>query len=288
MKRWVFISLATGALFAVGFLFANDEEEIPMETLTVELPNFEGMVGWNEQIAGSPNAGTLIGIHGTPGSWTAWLGLMSEPLIKEQYNFYAFDRPGWGVSRDNENQVLPKLEDQVSILSETLDQMELTPPKILVAHSWGGPVALALAAARPDLVDAVVVIASPADPSVSEPRWYHKAAKLKLIQFIIGRSMSRSNVEMLTLDEELKWLAPQLAQITQPVAIMQGKKDWLVKPENAFYLERMLENATVNLLYDEKANHFIPFRQTELVANTVDWAASQLSVASAANCTEQC
>jgi pimeloyl-ACP methyl ester carboxylesterase len=200
---------------------------------------------------------------------------MEEPVLSS-YQILAFDRAGWGQTMGNSGQVIPSLEFQADILAAAIRPMNLKSPTILVAHSWGGPVALALAIYHPDLVDGMLLIASPGNPEISQPRWYHKLAKAKPIQWIIGKSMTRSNQEMLALDRELEKLMPNLNNISVPTVIMQGKKDWLVKPENAFFLNRNLENANVKLVYDTKANHFIPFSQTDKVALEVMWLHQQI------------
>ncbi|WP_320821944.1 alpha/beta fold hydrolase [Reinekea sp.] len=267
-------------LFSLGIggcaLFTQDNHSAPAKNrLALQTAKFQGELSWVEQPASSAPIGTLVGIHGTPGSWTAWQPLMAQPGI-EAYNFHAFDRPGWADSQAIDGAVFTGLADQADLLALAIGQLPAAPPLILVAHSWGGPVALALAARYPDLIDGLVVIAAPADPKVTLPRWYHKAAKIGPIRWLIGQEMARSNLEMLSLANELQILAPHLAAIRAPTLIMQGKKDWLVAPQNAFYLDRMLVNAHHEMRYDLEANHFIPFKQTDAVLAAIQWVAGQV------------
>jgi pimeloyl-ACP methyl ester carboxylesterase len=262
-------------LFLSVFANAEDEDWIT-QNLSVETDNFVGTVSWVTQSATAFPRATLIGIHGTPGSWTAWKPLMENPSVAREFDVLAFDRPGWGNSQNSEESVFPTLNAQADILAATIEKIDIQTPIILVAHSWGGPVALALAARYPEVADGMVLIASPADPRVSEPRWYHRLAKTQPVKFLIGNSMRRSNIEMLTLDDELAALAKDLSSITMPVAVLQGKKDWLVKPQNAFYLQRELENADVLLDYDLETNHFIPFNDTPRVVNALNWASQSI------------
>lgn len=263
-------------VFILSRVFAK-EEQVPMLSTKVNLPVFEGDVSWVDRpYSNASSLGNLIGIHGTPGSWTAWKPLMEEAALAD-YKILAFDRAGWGQTMGNSGQVIPNLKDQSDILAAAIRPMNLESPTVLVAHSWGGPVALALAIYHPDLVDGMLLIASPANPKISQPRWYHNLAKAKPIQWLIGKSMTRSNIEMLALESELETLVPNLKDITIPIVIMQGKKDWLVKPENAFFLSRSLQNSNVKLVYDTKANHFIPFSQTDKVALEVQWLRQQIA-----------
>lgn len=265
----------------------SKEEEVTLERMPIDNDIFNGEISWNYQAgtnASEVNESTIniIGIHGTPGSWTAWRALMQEPAIKD-FNFYAFNRPGWDESQSIDQQVYPRLQDQAQILASALAVQTAQQRNIVVAHSWGGPVALQLAAQYPELVDGLVLVAAPASPDASRPRWYHKAAKLKPVQWLIGKSMSRSNVEMITLDQELEALEPLLGNIRVPVIIMQGKKDWLVEPENAFYLQRKLINAEVTLEYDLKGNHFIAFSKADEVAQQIIKVANKINTESNAS-----
>lgn len=244
-------------------------------TMRIDMPAFQGQLSWIEQPGQAADPTTVLGIHGTPGSWTAWKALMDTPVVQEHYRFIAVDRPGWGLSQSRDDEVFPQLDDQSRLIETLLQQVSPEQPVILVAHSWGGPVALKLAADFPERIKGLVLIASPADPGVSQPRWYHKLAKAGVVQWMIGDSMSRSNIEMLTLDAELTRLAPQLSNINQPVAVMQGGKDWLVETENANYLAQKLTNAQVQVLIDPKASHFIPFKYPERVSAAIAWVDQQ-------------
>jgi pimeloyl-ACP methyl ester carboxylesterase len=276
------IALVVALLSVIAFInpVTSKEKSTPMETAFVETPSYTGNISWVEQPAERAALANIVGIHGTPGSWTAWRALMSDPDILD-YQFYAFDRPGWGESQSEDTQVYPTLKVQAESLASVLMNLQNDKPTILVAHSWGGPVALALAIYYPELVDGMVLIASPASAVQSEPRWYHKAAKAKVVQWVIGKSMARSNVEMLTLDDELKQIESMLEKITAPTVIMQGKKDWLVKPQNAFFLQRKLANTNVRLNYDMKANHFIPFKNTPAVVSEIEWVLRNLPTVTA-------
>jgi len=277
MKKKYFFLIGLLSLFALWQVTAKESPPQPMNLMPISIPDFEGEFAWIETMAREDGIATIVGIHGTPGSANAWQKLMAEERIQNHFNFVALDRPGWGQSQSLNKQVYPSFQDQADVMMSAFEQMALKAPVVLVAHSWGGPVALELAARFPNTIDGLILIASPASPKASTPRWYHKIAKLKLVQLVIGESMTRSNTEMLTLDAELNLLADELALITQPTVIMQGKKDWLVKAENAFYLQKKLTNAQVKLMYDLKANHFIPFTKPDEVVLAITWVVEEIA-----------
>jgi pimeloyl-ACP methyl ester carboxylesterase len=73
----------------------------------------------------------------------------------------AVDRPGYGGSAPIEADAWASVEGAADDLAEVLDRRG-TGPAGVAGWSAGGRVALALAARRPDLVDRVVVVATPA------------------------------------------------------------------------------------------------------------------------------
>ncbi len=263
-----FLILLASVLITAGCKVTDSRHaEYIRKTIALDSLDVKGRLSWVESPPTAPDA---VGIHGTPGDWTAWRGLMQIPKIKNQH-FMAFDRPGWGESKIDHQDVIPEFDRQAKILAQALARLPARRPVILVAHSWGGPVALALANMHPELVGGLVLVASPADPMVSEPRWYHRIADNIVIGSLIGSALNRSNQEMLTLADQLCLLVPKLANIRQPVVIVQGEKDWLVDPENAFFMQERLTNAHVKLYYNSEANHFIPFNQAGMIADAVEW-----------------
>jgi len=274
--------LITLSVALVAFVTAKDEPTVELTKKAISLDFYDGTLSWFEFSKPISEQATLVGIHGTPGGWSAWSDIGEQTGISP-YRLIAIDRPGWGQSLNKTDDVIPNLNDQADIIAMALEDEKLSRPVILIAHSWGGPVALNLAARHGELVDGLVLLASPADPVWMQPRWYHKAAKWKVVQLVIGKSMTRSNVEMLALEDELKKLQSKLSSITQPTIIMQGKKDFLVAPENAFYLQKELSNAQVKLMYDMKGNHFIPFNKPEEVITSINWVYQQTLTQQAGN-----
>lgn len=276
-RRWVSVTTAALLLLiivlGVRVLADTDDDDFAMteQQYRVDVETYQGPIRVVQADKVAKAGPLVVGIHGTPGSWTAWKALMTQADVQSTYQVFALDRPGWGDSRTEQNRVFPEFKTQAEILSPVLKALSEEQSLTLVAHSWGGPVALQLAADYPEMINGLVLIASPADPAKSEPRWYHRLAELSPVQWLIGESMTRSNEEMLILHHELERLAPQLASIQQPVAIIQGGRDWLVHQQNARYLEGRLTNAPTRLDLDPKGNHFIPFRHPERVANALDW-----------------
>jgi len=94
----------------------------------------------------------IVLIHGLGGSWQTWL--QNIPALAREHRVIALDLPGFGASH-----ALPapaEMATHADVLATLLDRLGLTSATI-VGHSMGGLVALELLAARPDLVERLVL-----------------------------------------------------------------------------------------------------------------------------------
>ncbi|MEM7319316.1 MAG: alpha/beta hydrolase [Pseudomonadota bacterium] len=115
--------------------------------------------------AGDPGKPTLVLIHGLAGQLQHFTYALKKPL-SEDFHVIALDRPGCGYSRrDREDQAA--LTEQARMIAEFLDLKKVKNP-VLVGHSLGGAVALALALERPDFVAGLALICPLTQP-VEEP-----------------------------------------------------------------------------------------------------------------------
>lgn len=98
----------------------------------------------------------LLLIHGAFSHIGTWEPTI-VPMLKSEFPVAAYDRPGMGFTaeRPHGSDTLAK---QADVAAGVIEQLGLEKP-IVVAHSWGGAVALRLALDRPDLVGGLVLIA---------------------------------------------------------------------------------------------------------------------------------
>jgi pimeloyl-ACP methyl ester carboxylesterase len=124
----------------------------------------------------------LVLLHGGAGSWRSGATLL-EALV-EQWQVFAPDFRGHGASEH-----VPGRYDLWDYVGDTLAFLEqvVVSPAVLYGHSLGGEVALMVAAARPDLVKAVINGDAPlslSDHPTEEPAhkamnglWHHLAGR---------------------------------------------------------------------------------------------------------------
>ena len=109
-------------------------------------------------------------IHGASSHIGTWEPTII-PMLRDEFQIAAYDRPGMGYTPDR-----PPGSDtlalQAKVAAETIEKLGLKRP-IVVAHSWGGAVALRLALDRPDLVSGLVLIAPVAYEWPGGVDWYN-------------------------------------------------------------------------------------------------------------------
>lgn len=108
--------------------------------------------------AGEPDAPLAVLLHGFPEFWYGWRALL--PRLGASRLAVAPDQRGYGES-DRPAAVdayrLEKLVGDVLGLADHLDKERFA----VVGHDWGGVVAWALAMARPDRIERLVVVNAP-------------------------------------------------------------------------------------------------------------------------------
>jgi pimeloyl-ACP methyl ester carboxylesterase len=93
-------------------------------------------------------------VHGSPGSIEDWAPVIDA--LPPTFRVTAFDRPGHGFSDDAGDHTYQHNADVVLDLIEALDLRDV----VLVGHSFGGGIALAVAIRDPSSVSAYVIVDS--------------------------------------------------------------------------------------------------------------------------------
>lgn len=106
---------------------------------------------------------SLVLIHGMGGSTTNWNAV--APALTRSGRVRAIDLPGFGLTPPRENFHLTTHRDSVISYLETLDE----PLHTLIGNSTGGLVSAMIAAARPDLIARMVLIAPATPPRFPDP-----------------------------------------------------------------------------------------------------------------------
>ena len=208
----------------------------------------------------------VVFIHGSPGSWSAFIDYFKNDSLLSQVDMLAIDRPGFGMSDQGIPE--PSLERQAYLIAEVIKQFH-QPNVIMVGHSLGGPVIARVAMDYPELVDGLLFLAPSIDPEQEKYEWYRSWIDTKVGGWLTPADFWVSNEEILPLKGELEKMLPLWKNISIPSIVIQGTKDNLVPKENAEFARRMLQDSLVDIRYIEGANHFIPWSHPKTIVDAL-------------------
>lgn len=226
---------------------------------------------------GDPSLPPVVFVHGSPGSWDAFIAYMgNEPLLQKAH-LISIDRPGFGKSgRGKPERSLIK---QAASIMPALNTNTSGKPAILVGHSYGGPVIVQMAVDFPQQIGSLILVAASVDPALEKTKWFQIPADWLVFSWMVPKDLRTSNREILPLKGELEKLGPRWSAIDIPVTIIQGDKDRLVPAGNADFAEEKLVNATVKMVREQELNHFIPWTKPQLIRVAVEDHLNKLQAA---------
>ncbi len=208
----------------------------------------------------------VVFVHGSPGSWSAFLDFFQNDSLLQRCDMLAIDRPGFGQS--DKGWAEPDLEKQSLSLHGALSQFEHK-RKILVGHSMGGPVIARMAMDYPDAYHGLIFVAPSIDPDMEKYEWYRSWIKTKVGGWLTPTDFWVSNEELMPLRGELSKMLPLWDHINVCSIVIQGKKDMLVPWENAEFAREKLPADKVDIRYLQGANHFVPWSHPETIIQAI-------------------
>ncbi|WP_262693808.1 alpha/beta fold hydrolase [Kordiimonas aquimaris] len=255
------------------FDFESDfvsDEFIQRETISVD-------VGKGIELSylrsGDPSGQRVIFVNGTPGDAGGnWVDMLRG--VPEGFEFIAIDRPGFGLTKPKKQ--LVALDDQAAAIAPLFVERDGR-KTILAGHSLGGPIVAAAAANYPDQVGGIAVLAGALDPELEDVLFIQYIGNIPPISWLLPKVARHSNRELIALEDELRLLEPKLATITQPVVIVHGTEDELVPYKNVPFMQRTMTNAqSLDVIKIEGMNHFLQWRQRDVIMDAVMSIAEQL------------
>lgn len=223
---------------------------------------------------GSPANPPVVFVHGSPGTWDAFIEFLGDSQLAAKAHVISVDRLGFGQSQRGQHE--PSLTKQAAALMPALAGNRSGKPAILVGHSYGGPVIAQMAVDFPDQVASLIMVAASIDPELEKTKWFQIPANWMVFSWLVPVDLRTSNREILPLKGELEKLLPRWDAIQQPVTVIQGGKDRLVPAGNADFAAAQLVNAPVEMVLDPELNHFIPWTRPDLIKTAVERHLSQL------------
>ncbi len=131
---------------------------------------------------------TIILMHGWSGSSKSLVGLQNS-LSQKGFEVYNVDLPGFGGTELPPNPYY--IDDYIDAILSFIEEQKITKP-FLVGHSFGGKIALKIAATRPQLVRGIIAIGA----SGVEPK---NSTKKKVLAQIAKAGKSAEKIPLLGL-----------------------------------------------------------------------------------------
>lgn len=135
--------------------------------------------------------GSVVLVHGASGNAADLMESVGRRLADQGFRVIAFDRPGLGWSDRIAGLEAATPQAQAAILAQALERMQVG-PAIVVGHSWGGALALAMALDHPERVAAVALVSPVARPFPERERhlpWYGRLAIQPPVAWLLSRTL---------------------------------------------------------------------------------------------------
>jgi pimeloyl-ACP methyl ester carboxylesterase len=238
----------------------------------------------------------MVLVHGLGGSTTNWNAV--GPSLSGLGTVTAIDLPGFGLSPPRADYRLGTHRDSVIAYLETLEE-----PSTLIGNSTGGLLAELVAAARPDLVERLVLVCPATPPILPDPRLDWPTAMRLAIQATpglgeaYGRRFIRTNTpeelvrksmamithkpgrvpmslieesrEMARIRKSLPWAAHATARTASSIARLYSRR-----PE---YIRLILSIEAPTLVVQGMSDHIVSPTSVEwLCTLRPDWDLAQL------------
>ena len=270
-KRFLKISIGGFAVIAIWIVIAQscmqfrindskaqkqfEETGVQLTTTVVKM----GKRHMHYAKTGSDTLPTIVFVHGSPGSWSAFADYMKDKDLLSKYRLISVDRPGFGNS--DFGKAVP-LHEQSALISPLFSEWKNGKAIYLAGHSLGGPMIIQLYADNPGLIKGLVLLAASVDPAEEKKETWRSMLDGNVLQYLIPGAFRPSNKELLYFKKDIYDLQKKIELVTCKVYIIHGTKDTFVPPGNAAYAAKKLINAAaVETIMLPEANHFIPWNR---------------------------
>ena len=255
-------------------------------TQTIELDGLK--VHYKE--TGPQDAPALLLLHGFGSSLQAWDDWSVK--LEQKYRVIRLDLPGFGLTGASPDHDYSEEKD-LAILTRFADKLGLDKFSV-IGHSMGGKMAWSLAAAQPDRVQALVLMAPDGFPETKDigTKPYEVPAIMGLIKYVLPKYLVRKSIEPAFADADALNDAlvnrffdmlrapgvrgailnrsnqtiytdpvPRLKASKAPTLLIWGEQDQMIPSTNAQSYANVLSNSTTVLV--PKLGHLLQEEQPE-------------------------
>ncbi|MCP3930630.1 MAG: alpha/beta hydrolase [Bacteroidetes bacterium] len=204
----------------------------------------------------------LIFVHGAPGSADNFHKYLADSTLRQHARMISIDRPGYGYSEFGEAMV--SISEQAAILKE-IALLFPSQKKIIIGHSYGGPIIAQAVIDNPGLFSAILMLAPVNAPQHEEVFWYVRFTRWKATRWLLSKAWRVSGDEKMAHIEELEKMKDNWKQLSLPVVHIHGEKDWLAPKENIAFSEKHISPEWLKMVVLPESSHFIPWTDYDVV-----------------------
>ena len=215
---------------------------------------------------GTDTLPAILMIHGAPSSLNINQRLLADSVLLAHAKLYAIDRPGYGYS--GFGRAVTSIEAQARMIIPLLEDIRKRHKKTIVEGiSFGGPIAIKIAALRPDLIDGILLGAPAVAPGQETYFDISYAMRVPLLKHLFPRMLVVATDEKWAHRRELEKMLPDWASIRIPIVFVQGEKDEIVNPVTTpiFVRERLINASSLEVIMIPNQRHFLTFPQHQLL-----------------------
>jgi pimeloyl-ACP methyl ester carboxylesterase len=215
--------------------------------------------------SGSDTGVLFFFIHGAPGSLDDFIEYAASPRLQRAGRLISYDRPGYGYS--DFGRPLASMEEHARIAMRLVEELRGDDRVIVVAHSFGGTVALRMAVDYPGRVERYIVLAASASAEDEVIFWFNRPVSSPVINWAVPRAWRVANAEKLAQRENLRLIAEKLDGIADPLLVVHGTTDRLVPVAHAEFLRRRAPAHLTTVEILEDTGHMFIWEEVEFVTS---------------------
>jgi pimeloyl-ACP methyl ester carboxylesterase len=202
---------------------------------------------------------SILFIHGSPSSLTAWRKYMASALLREQASLYAVDRPGYGYS--NFGNALASIDKQAKLLNRIIDNAE-GENLLVIGTSYGAPIAARMATENPD-IKGVMLLSAAMDPENEKNIYASRFTQWPLTRWLVPTGYRVAGDEKTVHAAQLDEIKEDWKLLEIPVYHLHGNKDDIVPVENVEFTKKNFKNTTTKIY--QNIDHDLAWEHPDLI-----------------------
>jgi pimeloyl-ACP methyl ester carboxylesterase len=183
----------------------------------------------------------ILFIHGAPASMTIYKDYYADKELLDKFSMYAVDRPGFGVT---DGDAEPSIKKQAEIIFQLAERIHrVHQPLIIMAGSYGVPIACRLVMDHSRIVQGLVLVAPSLGPGMEKMYWASALLAKTFLGKLVSKEYRSASIEKIAHQGELEKMIPLWKEIDIPVFYLQSEHDHVVYPSNADFAKKHLVKA---------------------------------------------